>query len=96
MADQEKITFDTYAFVIVKWHDHHTFTEDSWVPISKIVKDSREPVICYTGGWLLDDNEDYVLLAQTLTEDGDCTETMKVLRPSLDEIKVIRKARKVK
>jgi hypothetical protein len=84
----------SYPIVCVTWRDHHTMADTAWPTIAHLIKDAHEPATCHTVGYLLAQTNDYVLIAQTITEDGTCSEVMKVMCPLLDEIKVLRRVKK--
>ena len=92
-AEAKAAPAESYPIVCVTWNDHHTLADTSWPVISSLVKDAREPMTCHTVGYLLDETDDYVLIAQTVTDDGTCSEVMKVLRPLVGDIKILKKAK---
>ena len=85
-----------FPVVHVKWVDHCTLADTAWPVISQLIKDAAEPATCHTVGYLLDSTDDYVLIAQTVTEDGTCSEVMKVMRALIHEDMTILRKAKVK
>ncbi len=71
-----------YQRVTVRWSD--CVTLDSWIRI----EDAKllTPLECVTTGYLLQELEDYITVAQTLGNDSKCFATAVIPRPMILEI----------
>lgn len=74
-----------FPIVRVVWIDHALHNLESFVSISKMLRQCEEPALMSTIGYILEETEDYILLAQTLTSDGEVSEAMKVLKATIVE-----------
>lgn len=51
-------------FMVIRWLD--ASVEFEWKEEGEA---SHEPPVCYTAGWLVDENDDRLVLAQTIVDD---------------------------
>ena len=89
-----QLTASSYPVVCVTWIDHMSITKDGWPSIVKLKEEAADPAVMHTVGYLIDKTDDYVLIAQTITDDGLCSEAMKVMSNLIQSTKVIKKASK--
>jgi len=71
--------------VLVKWSD--TTPGDDWKSAGEAKKWAKEKSdICYTAGWLIEDNGTYVVIASTKDEEGNFNDLNKIPKGAVKKI----------
>lgn len=80
----------SYDLVLVSWVDHVEHV--GWVPLSQIKKSADGGHTIWSVGWLVANEEDYILISPHLgdAEQEDATGTMEILVDSIESFQILK------
>lgn len=68
--------FSKYPLVQIEWKDAQSDSE--WTSVEKIQKWATEDCIIFEIGWVIYENEDYLIISNQIGEDGDLGNRTKI------------------
>lgn len=78
------ILFDEYKPIFVRWLDHSAFDSNNWHEMSSTMSDIT-PFEVVTLGYLLKEEEDYIIVASTITSNENTLGEFCILKACIKE-----------
>lgn len=77
-----------YHRVKVSWKDHFHASPGAWIGLSEV--DKLTPCLIDSVGYLVHENKEVIVLAQSITEAGDASGVFVILRSCVTKMKRLR------